>query len=78
VFRRLPHLGSAEKGRLKNPMQKTKADLKNTEVKADRKLLTIWAISLIVIASVAAYVLEPESLKYFLEFLHIIITSLVI
>jgi hypothetical protein len=40
--------------------------------------LTIWAISLIVIASVAAYVLEPESLKYFLEFLHIIITSLVI
>lgn len=59
-------------------MQKTKADLKNTEVKADRKRLTIWAISLIVVASVAAYVLEPESLKYFLEFLHIIITSLVI
>lgn len=47
-------------------------------VKADRRRLTIWAISLIVVAGVAAYFLEPESLKYFLEFLHIIITSLVI
>ncbi len=59
-------------------MQKTKADQRSTEVKADRKRLTIWAVSLIVLASVAAYILEPESLKYFLEFLHIIITSLVL
>lgn len=59
-------------------MQKTKADPRSTEVKADRKRLTIWAVSLIVLASVAAYILEPESLKYFLEFLHIIITSLVL
>lgn len=59
-------------------MQKTKADQRSTEVKGDRKRLTIWAVSLIVLASVAAYILEPESLKYFLEFLHIIITSLVL
>lgn len=59
-------------------MQKTNQDQRSTEVKADRKRLTIWAICLIVVAGVAAYILEPESLKYFLEFLHIIITSLVI
>lgn len=69
---------SEEKARLKKVMQKTKADQRSTEVKADRKRLTIWAVSLIVLASVAAYILEPESLKYFLEFLHIIITSLVL
>jgi hypothetical protein len=78
VFRRLHHLVSEEKARLKKVMQKTKADPRSTEVKEDRKRLTIWAVSLIVLASVAAYILEPESLKYFLEFLHIIITSLVL
>lgn len=47
-------------------------------VKADRKRLTIWAIALIVIAGVAAYNLQPESLKYFLEFLTFIVKSLII
>jgi t-SNARE complex subunit (syntaxin) len=78
VYKRLPHLGSEEKERLRNPMQKTNQDLKSTEVKADRKRLTIWAIILIVIAFVASYLFEPEVLKIFFEFMQFIITNLVL
>ena len=78
MYRRLLPLEREEKGRLKNPMQKTNQDLKSTEVKADRKRLTIWAIIFIVIAFVASYLFEPEVLKIFFEFMQFIITNLIL
>jgi len=71
-------LEKEEQEKPKKAIPKNLASQRSTMVKADRKRLTVWAVCLIIIASLAAYNLQPESLKYFLEFLYLIVTSLVL
>ena len=75
-------MGKEETEKLKNPIPKVSKSLKNNVDKDAEKSkyirLGIWAVFLIVVGGVAAFLLPEHSIASFFDLLKTIITSLIL